>query len=301
MKKACLVGLLTWAAVSAAYWYWLHQHLNPPADVWVSVIAGFFMAVVIGAFRTALAAMGDARRVRQAIEPGGFMGQEPADGATVAVAGTIRPLGEALLAPFSRRRAVLYSFEVEHENPAMRDEMRQVKDYSGFALTPSVIDSMHGAVKLLCYPQLEGVGKEVITAPDAIANAQEYIANTQWIDMKLNPAAIYREVKDMLTDDDGSVRKDWRMGEPPDLERTTLQEEVVPPGAQVFAIGKWSAANRGLIPDAGVPARLVVGDARHVLASLRSKVTGNLFGAILFGVVVNAALFFIVKYGRFGH
>jgi hypothetical protein len=301
MKKACLIGLLTWAAISAAYWYWLHQHLNPPADVWVSVIAGFFMAVVIGAFRTALAAMGDARRVRQAIEPGGFMAQEPADGATVAVAGTIRPLGEALLTPFSRRRAVLYSFEVEHENPAMRDEMRQVKDYSGFALTPSVIDSMHGAVKLLCYPQLEGVGKEVITAPDAIANAQEYIANTQWTDMKLNPAAIYREVKDMLTDDDGSVRKDWRMGEPPDLERTTLQEQLVPPGAQVFAIGKWSAANRGLIPDAGVPARLVVGDARHVLASLRSKITGNLFGAILFGVVVNAALFFIVKYGRFGH
>ena len=301
MKKACLIGLLTWAAVSAAYWYWLRQHLNPPADVWVSIIAGFFMAVVIGTFRTALAAMGDARRVRRAVEPGGFMGQEPADGETIAVAGTIRPLGEALLAPFSRRRAVLYSFEVEHENPAMRDEMRQVKDYSGFALTPSVIDSMQGAVKLLCYPQLEGVDKEQITAPDALSNAQEYIANTQWMDMKLNPAAIYREVKDVLTDDDGSVRKDWRMGEPPDLERTTLQEEVVPPGAQVFAIGKWSAAQRGLIPDAGVPARLVVGDARHVLKSLRSKIMGNLFGAILFGVVVNAALFFIVKYGRFGH
>src|SRR5947207_2280454 len=184
MKKACLVGLLTWAAVSAAYWYWLHQHLNPPADVWVAVIAGFFMSVVIGTLRNAIAAAGDARRVRRAVEPGGFMGEEPADGETVAVAGTIRPLGEALLAPFSRRRAVLYSFEVEHENPAMRDEMRQVKDYSGFALTPSVIDSMRGAVKLLCYPQLEAVPKETITSPDAVTNAQEYIANTQWTAME---------------------------------------------------------------------------------------------------------------------
>src|SRR5262249_30200880 len=123
MKKACLVGLLTWAAVSAAYWYWLRQHLNPPADIWVAIIAGFFMAVVIGTFRTAIAAAGDARRVRAAIEPGGFMGEEPKDGETIAVAGTIRPLGEALLAPFSRRPAVLYSYEIEHERPTVRSEV----------------------------------------------------------------------------------------------------------------------------------------------------------------------------------
>jgi len=30
-------------------------------------------------------------------------------------------------------------------------------------------------------------------------------------------------------------------------------------------------------------------------------VMGNLAGAILFGVVVNAVLYGIVKYGRFGH
>src|SRR6266498_1077744 len=167
MKKACVIGLLTWAAISAAYWYWLHQHLNPPADVWVSVIAGFFMAVVIGAFRTAMASAADGRRVRRALEPGGFMGDQPKDGETVAVAGTIRPLGEALLAPFSRKRAVLYSYEIEHENPSMRSDMRTVKDYSGFALTPSVIDSMRGAVKLLCFPQMEEVEKEVVLAPDA--------------------------------------------------------------------------------------------------------------------------------------
>ena len=302
MKKACLIGLLTWALLAAGYWYWLHQHLNPPADVWVAVIAGFFMAVVIGTLRNAVAAAGDARRVRRAIEPGGFAGEQPADGETIAVAGAIRPLGDALLAPFSRRRAVLYSFEIEHENPAMRDEMRQVKDYSGFALTPSVIDSMRGAVKLLCYPQLEAVPKEEITSPDAMANAQEYIANTQWTSMEgLNPAAIYREVKDVLTDDDGQVRKDWRMGDLQNLERTTLREEIVAPGTQVFAIGKWSAEKRGLVPDNGVPARLVVGDARNVLKSLRGKMAGNLFGAILFGAAVNAVLYFVVKYGKFGH
>jgi hypothetical protein len=33
--------------------------------------------------------------------------------------------------------------------------VRTVKDYSGLALTPSMIDSMRGAVKLLCFPQLD--------------------------------------------------------------------------------------------------------------------------------------------------
>jgi hypothetical protein len=302
VKKSCLVSLLIWAALSAAYWYWLRGHLNPPADVWVSIGAGFFMAVVVGTFRTAVAAAGDARRVRGALEPGGFMGEQPKDGETIAVAGTIRPLGEALLAPFSRQRAVLYSYEIEHDNPTVRSEMRTVKDYSGFALTPSVIDSMRGAVKLLCYPQLEAVPKEVVLAPDAVSNAKEYIANTQWTSMEgFNPAQIYREVREMLTDDDGQIRKDWRMGDLQDLSGTTLMEEVVAPGSQVFAIGKWSAEKRGLVPDSGVPARLVVGDARNVLKSLRGKVMGNLIGAILFGTVVNAILYAVVRYGLYGH
>ena len=220
----------------------------------------------------------------------------------IGIAGTIRPLGEALLAPFSRKRAVLYSYEVEHDRPSMRNEMRTVKDYSGFALTPSVIDSMRGAVKLLCYPQLEAVEKDVVISPDAVTNAKEYIANTQWTSMEsFNPGQIYREVREMLTDDDGQIRKDWRMGELEDLEGTTLMEQVVAPGSQVFAIGKWSAEKRGLIPDHGVPARLVVGDARNVLKSLRGKVWGSLMGGIIFGVVVNAVLYGIVKYGRFGH
>src|SRR5881394_1759351 len=222
MKKACIIGLLTWAALSAAYWYWLHQHLNPPADVWVSIAAGFIMAVVVGTIRTAFASAGDAQRVRRALEPAGFMGDQPKDGETIAVAGTIRPLGEALLAPFSRKRAVLYSYEIEHDNPSMRNEMRTVKDYSGFALTPSVIDSMRGAVKLLCYPQLEAVDKDVVITPDAVTNAKEYIANTQWTSMEgFNPAQIYREVREMLTDDDGQIRKDWRMSRREDLSGTT--------------------------------------------------------------------------------
>jgi hypothetical protein len=302
MKKACLVGLLTWAVLSAVYWYVLRTHIPAPANIWVSLVAGLFMGVVIGTIRIALAAAADARRVRRAVEPGGFASEQPADGDTIAVAGTIRPAGEALVAPFSHRRAVLYRYEIEHQDLALRGDMRDVKDYSGFALTPSVIDSMRGAVKLLCFPQLESVDKDVVQAPDAASNAAAYIRDTQWTSMEgFNPAQIVREVREVLTDDDGQVRKDWHMSDVPNLEGAMLMEEVVAPGAQVFAIGKWSAEKRGLVPDNGIPARLVVGDARNVLASLRRKVMGNLIGAILFGAVVNTVLYLVVKYGRAGH
>ena len=117
MKKACLVGLLTWALLAAVYWVILRGRIDAPANIWVPVGAGFMMAVVIGTFRTAMAAAADARRVRRAIEPGGFMGEQPQDGETVAVAGTIRPLGEALVAPFSRRRAVLYATKSSTRTP----------------------------------------------------------------------------------------------------------------------------------------------------------------------------------------
>jgi hypothetical protein len=302
MKKGCLVALLTWAAFSAVYWHFIHDRLNPPANLWVSIGAGFFMAIVIGAIRTAFASAADARRVRRALEPGGFVEEPPKDGETIVVAGTIRPLGQALTAPFSHKRAVLYSYEIEHEGPSTRSQSGPVKDYSGFALTPSVIDSMRGPVKLLCFPQLEAVEKEVAFGADAIANATAYIRDTPWTSMEgFNPAQIYREVKEMLTDDDGQIRKDWRMHELPDLEGTTLMEQVVAPGAQVFAFGKWSAEKRGLVPDQGVPARLVVGDARGVVKTLRGKVVSSIVTALILGAVMNAILYAVVVYGRYGH
>lgn len=301
MKRGCLIALLTWAAFSAVYWHFIHARINPPANLWVSIGAGFFMAIVIGVIRTAIGSAADARRVRRALEPAGFMGEQPKDGETIVVAGTIRPLGQALTAPFSHKRAVLYSYEVERPGPQTRNQSGTVKDYSGFALTPSVIDSMHGQVKLLCFPQMESVEKEVAFGADAEANAGEYIRTTQWTSMEgFNPTQIYREVKEMLTDDDGQIRKDWRVNDRPDLEGATLMEQVVAPGTQVFAFGKWSSEKHGLIPDSGVPARLVVGDARAVLKTLRGKVVGNIIGALLLGGVMNAILYLVVVYGRYG-
>jgi len=302
MKKGCWFALLTWGLAAAAYWYWLRDRFDPPANIWVPIIAGFFMAMVVGMIRTAFSAIGDVRRVRRALEPGGFMGEQPKDGENIAVAGHIRPLGMPLTAPFSHKQAVLYNYDVEHPgSSSSRNNTGPVKDYSGLALTPSVIDTMRGQVKLLCFPQLEGVQKEVAFGPDALHNAEEYIRKTEWASMGLNPAQMYREVRELLTDDDGEIRKNFRIHGCEDLSGATLMEEIVEPGAQVFAFGKWSAEKRGLVPDQGIPARMVVGDTSHVLKTLRGKVTSGFIFALVFAGVVNGILYLLVTRGRFVH
>ena len=297
MKRGCWSSLVIWALAAAAYWYRLHDRLDGPAKIWVPVIAGFFMAMVVGMIRAAFTSMGEMRRVRRAMEPAGFMGEQPADGESIAVSGHIRPLGMPLTAPFSHKRAVLYNYDVEHPETSSRGNTGPAKDYSGLALTPSVIDTTHGQVKLLCFPQLEGIQKEVVFGDDALQNATEYIRTTQWSSMGMNPVQMYREVRDMLTDDDGQIRKDFKVHGCEDLQRATLMEEVVEPGAQVFAFGKWSAEKRGIVPDQGIPAKLVVGDASHVLKTLRGKVIGGIIIALVFAAVVNGILYLLMTRG----
>ena len=301
MKKGCFLALLFWALLAAGYWYWLRDRLPAPANAWVSVGAGFFMFVVLGSIRGAFTSAAEARRLRRTMEPGGFMAvDEPKDGETLTVFGTIRPLGEALVAPFSHKRAVLYSYEIEHYESRINSRSQTIKDYTGFALTPSVIDTHRGAIKLLAYPQLEGVDKECPIGQDSIANASEYIRKTNWTPMEgLNIAAMYREAKEMLTDDDGEIRKDLRVHPRDDLNGTTLMEEVLAPGTQVCAVGKWSAERHGIVPDQSVPARLTVGDPRQVLRRLRGKVIASLLGGTILGAAMNAILYFVVTQGRF--
>ena len=86
-----------------------------------------------------------------------------------------------------------------------------------------------------------------------------------------HPGTIFHEIKELLTDDDGQFRKDWKMTEDRDLSDKHLSEQVVAPGDQVCAIGRWSAAKHGLIPPAGGVIRLLQGDPQKIVSGLWRK------------------------------
>lgn len=297
VKRGCFVGLVTWAACGAVYWYLLHDRFPPPRDWVIPVVAGFFMAVVIGFLQAALASAMAAIRVSQQATFSGSTGERPNDGATVTVVGRIRATGSPLHAPISGKPAVLYSYQIGRTMRG-RQSSSQSKDYSGFGLTPSVIDSPLGAIRLLGFPELEGGDKEEHESEEAIANAASYISSTPFKDMRgFHPGDIYREVKDLMTDDDGQIRKDWKLSDTPDLSDSSLFEQMVAPGERVCVTGRYSAEKGGLVPDigGGNELRLMRGDASAAAWALWRKTASALFAAIIVAGAVNAVIYFVVR------
>jgi hypothetical protein len=279
------------------YWYLLHDRVPPPQDLVLPLTAGFFMAVAIGSLRTAVSSANAAIRVSRQSELTGFTGERPADGATVTIVGRIRAIGSPLQAPISGKPAVLYSYEIGRTAPA-RGGTAMSRDYSGYALTPSIIDSSFGPIRLMGFPRLDDVEKAEHKTPQALAKVTSYISSTAFKDMRgFNPGAIYREVKDLMTDDDGHVQKDWKLSDREDLSGSSLFEQMIAPGEQVCVTGRFSAQKGGVVPDTsgGTILRLMRGDARTAAGALWRKTAGALFAAIAVIAVVNAVIYFALR------
>jgi hypothetical protein len=295
MKRGCLISLLILGACFGGYWYLLHGKIEPPAFWWITGIASVLMWISVGTLQGAIGAARDASRVSSESSFGGYGGEQFADDETITVVGHIRAMGSSLHAPFSGKPAVLYSYDINHLSQGQHDSTN-VQDYSGFALAPCAIDSPHGSVRILGFPLLEGFPKISCNTEEGRRNAAAYLESTPWTDMKgFHPGMIYHEIKELLTDDDGQFRKDWRMTADQDLTDKHLSEQVVAPGDQVCAIGRWSASKHGLIPPAAGGIRLLQGDPQKVVKGLWSKCIGNLIGGLIVAAVVNGAVYMLLQ------
>jgi hypothetical protein len=295
MKRGCFISLLILGACFASYWYVLHGRVEPPAFWWATGVASFFMWISVSSLQGAFTTARDAMRVSSESSFGGYGGEQFEDGATVTVVGHIRAAGSSLRAPFSGNPAVLYSYDIDHIAHTGSDA-NDVKDYSGFAMTPCAIDSPHGSVRLLGFPLLEEFPKRSFDTEAGRRNALAYLESAPLTDMQgFHPGMIYHEIKELLTDDDGHFRKDWKMTEDRDLTGKHLREQIVAPGDQVCAIGCWSAAKHGLVPAGGAVIRLLQGDPQKIVSGLRRKSVGNLIGALIVAAVVNGAVYMLLQ------
>jgi hypothetical protein len=295
MKRGCFISLLILAACFGGYWYVLHGHVEPPAFWWATGVASFFMWISISTLQGAFIAARDAARVSSESSFGGYGGEQFADDAMATVVGHIRAVGSSLHAPFSGKAAVLYSYDIDHISRSNNDT-DDVKDFSGFALAPCAIDSPHGSVRIFGFPMLEGFPKSSYDTDEGRKNATAYLQSTPLTDMQgFHPGMIFHEIKELLTDDDGQLRKDWKMTEDRDLSDKHLSEQVVEPGDQVCAIGRWSAARHGLIPPAGGVIRLLQGDPQKVVSGLWRKCIGSVIGGLIVAAAVNGAVYTLLQ------
>jgi hypothetical protein len=295
MKRGCLISLLILAACFGGYWYVLHGHIEPPAFWWATGVASFFMWISISTLQGAITSARDAMRVSSESSFGGYGGEQFEDDAIVTVVGHIRAVGSSLRAPFSGNAAVLYNYDIDHISHS-NDGTSEIKDYSGFALAPCAIDSPHGSVRILGFPMLEGFPKKSYSTDEGRRNAAAYLEATQLKDMQgFHPGTIIHEIKELLTDDDGQFRKDWKLTDDRDLSDKHLHEQMVAPGDQVCAIGRWSAAKHGLIPPAGGVIRLLQGDPQKIVSGLWRKTVGGVIGGLIVAAVVNGAVYTLLQ------
>lgn len=295
MLKGCSFALLAWAVCGGAYWYLIHERFAPPLDVAVPAGAGLLMAIALGTFRQGLVSAASAARAAQQATFTGMSGERPRDGEVVTAVGHISALGSALRSPISDRPAVIYSYDISHVRKSDGLHRWISKDYSGFALAPTMVESRYGALRLFSFPTLEGFRVE--NPPEAVTKAREYVAGASFADMtNRDTMETFKAVRDRFTDDSGEIRRDYRSADDPQVhDDAMLLEDVVAPGEQVTVIGRYSAEKNGLVRDAANDLRLLRGGALMTSAALWKKAAGAIIASLIFAAIVNGVLFSVVK------
>lgn len=299
MKKGCLLSLLLWGALGACYYYILHERYEPPAD-WIGAIVGSLLSLFgIGALRNIALQIRDSRLVKAATRA-----RIPNKREVTAITGRIHSVDEPLLSPFTHTPCVLYSYEIFDRytqkvgsGSDRRSETRTDKYLSGFQMRPCSVKTAWGEVKLFGFPELDGYPEVIVADPSAIQKAESFIEKTKFENIsgfKITKAI--GEMKDLFSDIDGTIDKNWRMKDFDSLKGLYLQEQIVKENDEVCAIGLYDPTKSGLVIDVsgGTPLRIIQGNTESALAKIRKSTIGNFFLAIFFLAIGNGVLYFVL-------
>ncbi|HEX2121997.1 MAG TPA: hypothetical protein VHL59_10185, partial [Thermoanaerobaculia bacterium] len=198
----------------------------------------------------------------------------PEDGEKIAVCGAIGSSIDLLESPLTKRRCVAYEYKVLYAGN------EQTALCEGFALTPATING----IRLLAAPDL-AFKEEQYGAKQHRENLREYVAKTSFLVHEgIHFKRELAHFKSVLADDDGRIRYDIRREKTEDiagkLDNSAMWEKVLLPGEKVCAIGRYSAARGGLVPDPTAimhPVKIVKGDAEEVIRDLKKRDKTDVF------------------------
>jgi len=274
--KSFLVTLLIWGILFGALWFGFHEVYLPPGDVIGAGLISFFMALGIGALRKARLESGDAAILEKPEGP-------PADGERVAIGGTLELLGASLRAPLSGVECIAYDYSISHWVRSHIDQKNRGTDKidrSGMALAPSQVRTSLRAVRLLAYPGLEGFEPSTLDGSTK-DRARRYIEATPFDDQ--SGLLALADVGAVTSDRTGNIRKDWKLSSNDDLDDARFYERVLPVGAKACVIGRYSAEENGIVPEANTGGvRVIAGSRAEALKFVRgSRVADLIFGAVM--------------------
>ena len=304
MKKSCLTWVVVYVLLALGLWAWFSVSVRepvsdispPPASmpsrVWL-VIGGALVGALPGLFAVSMIASAATRlkergQLRKAAE-----GRRPPDGERGVFFGRILREGPSLTAPASGRECLLYRVRITHSEsrrstgrgPSPPD--RTVTDAEGFALTPSVIQTATGLVKLRSFVKPE-FKADRFTMSEAGKNVDAYLAAATFRGSG-NLEDDHRALQAILKNGDGAIRYDRGTGKLDPGVAHRIEEHIVRNGDEVCVFGKFSAAEAAVVPDPDSPVPMPTRLRRGSLQVLSRRLVLNAIGYAL-GAAAWAAL-----------
>ncbi len=290
-RSGCLYPLLSFLLIYALYVF-LFLRLIP--DPMAPFFFGLFTAIGTGALVTGFLGLFRSRKLGAAIRRDGE-GAPRKDGRFEASGGAIHPIHEPLTSPFQGASCVAYEYDVAAMG---KDNRTAGSDAWGWALTPAVIRSVRGDLRLLGFPDLEGFD-EAVVGEGALERIRAYFNHSVFETIK--KADIKKGLGQLLersVDDDGEARADIRRGTDLDQEDFRFEgrkcsERVVPVGAEVTAFGIYASSRGGLVPHPGKASEMVQlwpGKGEALTAVIEKESSGRLSLGILVFILSHALI-----------
>ena len=304
MKRSCLTWAVVYIVLALGLLAWFSAGVRepvsdispPPASMpsrfWLS-LGGAVIGALLALFASSMMVSAVTRlkerfHLHQASE-----GRRPRDGGRGVFFGRILREGPCLTAPVSGRECLLYRYRITHSEsrrstgrgPSPPD--RTVTDAEGFALTPSVIQTAAGLVKLRAFVTPE-FRADRFTMGEVGRNVDAYLEAATFRGVG-NLEEDHRALQAILKNGDGAIRYDRGTGKIDPGVAHWIEEHIVRNGDEVCVFGKFSTAEGAIVPDPDsptlMPTRLRRGSLEFLSRRLALSAVGYALGALGWGAL----------------
>lgn len=293
MKRSCLTWVIVYVVFMLGLSAWFNVSVRepgsdispPPASMpsrWGLVLGGAAVGALPALFAVSMLASAGRRLKERAQLRHAADGRRPPDGERGVFFGRILREGPSLTAPVSGRECLLYRCSITHaesrrssgRGPSPPD--RTVIDAEGFALTPSVIQTATGLVKLRSFVKPE-FKADRFTLSEVGKNVDAYLAATTFRGSgRLEDD--HRALQAILKDGDGAIRYDRGTGTVDPAVTHWIEEHIVRNGDHVCVFGKYLAAEEAIVPDPDSPVLMPTSLRRGSLEFVSRRLALNAFG-----------------------
>ena len=242
-------------------------------SLFLSSFFGIFMLIGIAGAITVFLETADLRLVKAA-----KFKNKPKNNKLCAIIGTIEPVKECLSAPLSTKVCVAYDYNIHHVSQT--DGSSRIYDFVGWAVTPCVVKTSLGKMKLLGIFDLKDFARQEILN---YGPANKYIQATSFEKSSLKKVKSIEKYLNLFSDiTTKKVSEDIRHSDKTEASGLILEERCVLSGIRVCAIGKYSTKHNGLIPKSTHGIRLLPSNKHDVSKDVKRGMITQLVISLLF-------------------